>query len=228
MISHAHKAIFIHIPKCAGTSIESVLGHHDLYQGYRRQDHRTIRQLRPPPNPALALARRQLCRMRQASRMLALRAGFPYANPRNMLTVTRAQFDSYFKFAFVRNPWDRIHSAYRKLMAGDWRRPEYGIDAPMDFDAFLERFAGHPRLKPQTEFICDEDGTVLVDFIGRFETLQEDFDRVCDRLGIARVTLPHHIRGPGGDYRQAYSARGRELVAHHFAAEIALLGYRFA
>ncbi|MBZ0123955.1 MAG: sulfotransferase family protein [Roseovarius sp.] len=227
MISHQYKAIFIHIPKCAGTSIEAALGHHADFAGYGRQDHRTIRRLKPHPNPVVAAARRQVCHLRYASRLIAARAGFPYRNPRSMLTVTRAQFDAYFKFAFVRNPWDRLYSIYRKLMAGDWKTGEYGIDAPMEFDEFLERFAADPQLKPQTEFICDEDGAVLVDFIGRFENLNRDFATVCDRLGLDRIALPHEIRGPGGDYRTAYSAAGRDLVARLFAEEIALLGYDF-
>lgn len=227
MISHEYKAIFIHIPKCAGTSIEAVFGHHADFAGYGRQDHRTIRRLKPHPNPVVAMGWRQVCHLRYASRLIAGRAGFPYRNPRSMLTVTQAQFDAYFKFAFVRNPWDRLYSIHRKLMSGDWKTGEYGIDAPMAFDAFLERFAGDPRLKPQTEFICDENGRVLVDFIGRFERLNEDFAIVCDRLGLGHVTLPHEIRGPGGDYRTAYSAAGRDLVARHFAGEIALLGYSF-
>ena len=48
MISHEHKCIFIHIPKCAGTSIESALGHLNNYTGINRQDHRTIRMIEKP------------------------------------------------------------------------------------------------------------------------------------------------------------------------------------
>lgn len=47
MISHKHKCIFIHIPKCAGTSIEKTLGHFEDYSGRNKQDHRCIRMIEP-------------------------------------------------------------------------------------------------------------------------------------------------------------------------------------
>lgn len=228
MVSHDLKTIFIHIPKCAGTSIEHVLGHHADFSGYGRQDHRSIRRLKPSSNPLRGSAERLFGRMRYLSRLIALRAGVPYRNPRNVLSVTPRQFDDYFKFSFVRNPWDRAHSIYRKLMAGEWKTGEFGIDAPMEFDAFLERFAGGWMMLQQTDYICDSDGTLMMDFIGRYENLDEDFAEVCNRLGIDRIKLPRHIQGPGGkSYQEAYSEFGRDLVARVYRTEIDLFGYEF-
>uniref|UniRef100_A0A1D9FVM8 Sulfotransferase family protein n=1 Tax=Moorena producens (strain JHB) TaxID=1454205 RepID=A0A1D9FVM8_MOOP1 len=48
MISHEHKCIFVHIPKCAGTSIEHLLGHFDDFSGRGGQDHRSIRTIEQP------------------------------------------------------------------------------------------------------------------------------------------------------------------------------------
>ena len=59
MISHKNKYIFIHIPKCAGTSVEKALGQDDDGIHKDLQDHRTIRQLELPVNPSEVLKSRK-------------------------------------------------------------------------------------------------------------------------------------------------------------------------
>jgi hypothetical protein len=97
-------------------------------------------------------------------------------------------FDAYFSFAFVRNPWNRMVSMYRYL----------GFGTRCDFKTFVkERFERDLWsdmfwfVRPQCDFIHDQDGNRIVDFVGRFETLQEDFNRVCGRLGWPETPLPH-------------------------------------
>jgi hypothetical protein len=74
--------------------------------------------------------------------------------------------------------------------------------------------------------ITDASGRLLVDFLGYFETLAADFQRVCQRLDLL-VVLPHVNQTRHQDYRSYYSARTRKLIAQHFAADVELGNYTF-
>lgn len=102
--------------------------------------------------------------------------------------VSQEVFDSYFKFSFVRNPWARIISEY------NFR----GHSRSYDFKTFLFKHLPKPSEKdeylhilPQYDFLFNDDGEQLVDFIGKHERLQVDFDKVCKEIGVAESALPH-------------------------------------
>ncbi|MEY4195881.1 MAG: hypothetical protein RLZZ226_2249, partial [Pseudomonadota bacterium] len=78
----------------------------------------------------------------------------------------------------------------------------------------------------QSEMITDANGKLLVDFLGRYESLAADFDRIRDKLGIAE-RLPHVNKSQHEDYRNYYNDHTRDLVAEHFQTDIALFGYEF-
>jgi Sulfotransferase family len=155
------------------------------------------------------------------------------------LVFNAAEFQSYFKFTFVRNPWDRLYSAYRFLSAGgmndlDRSWSEKHLAGVEDFEAFVlealprrsVRRAVH--LRPQVQFLRNSiTGKIGVDFVGRFERFDEDFATVAQRLG-KDVSLPH-MNGSRfqGDYRSAYSSRMRSVVDSVYAADINAFGYQF-
>lgn len=119
-------------------------------------------------------------------------------------------FEDAFKFAFVRNPWDRYISAWTQMNEG--KPAKIGISAPLQ------------HFRPQHEFICDEDGNVLVDFVGRYENLTEDWTWVCDKLGVPS-DLAHHRPGDHGPYREYYTPETWAALAEFYAMDIELLGY---
>jgi hypothetical protein len=133
-------------------------------------------------------------------------------------------FESLFKFAFVRNPWDRMASWHRYVLATPshhlYRRTKAG-----DFDAFLQRMARRLQ-RSQWCMLVDSKGRMRLDFVGRFERLHDDVREVARRLQLPKLELAPAAAAPR-DYRSLYSEAGAELVAKAFATEIEYFGYRF-
>jgi hypothetical protein len=139
--------------------------------------------------------------------------------------LDRAEFDRLFKFTFVRNPWDWQVSLYHYALQSP-RHPQYKLMKSMaDFDAYLE-WRVSEDLKLQSNFVCDEDGNLLVDYLGRFENLNDDFKHVCGKVGIP-YNLPFINQSKRRHYAEYYSDRGRALIEEAFAPDIERFGYRF-
>lgn len=225
LISHSHRCIFIHIPKCAGTSIEDALGHFAGYTGRGAQDHRSLRVIEEPL-PLLRVFRgvENVTHLRR--RLLARLGRHDGANPANRLRVNSEQYRRYFKFSVVRNPWARAYSWYSNVLRDPQHRREHGLTEPPSLRLFLERHAGRGMLRPQLEWLRAFDGSIPLDFIGRFETLEADFRTICSRLGVER-SLPHRVAGSGADYRSVYDSFSRDLIAERYEEEIRLFGYAF-
>ncbi|MFT5758739.1 MAG: hypothetical protein ACI9LM_003487 [Alteromonadaceae bacterium] len=233
MICHQDKCLFVHIPKTAGQSIESVFVKR---MGLTWQDREAL-LLRPnvdinagPPRLAHLFASEYIkCRH-----------------------ISREDFNRYFKFSFVRNPWARIVSEY------NYRRNHSDSRYQCDFKTFLfEQLPTarddnyslakdyHRHILPQVDFLYDNDGRCLVDFIGKFENLQRDFDKVCQRLEIAPQALPHKNKTGGKQrlktllkkvlqqeekrqhYSHYYDDQSRDFVAKLYVKDIEVFDYHF-
>lgn len=146
--------------------------------------------------------------------------------------------DNPFIFCFVRNPWDRLVSSYFYLKNGG--DPIYSADAD-DFDFYFGSFTlfkdmllnwsnsfyNQIHFKPQYEWVCDDDDNILVDFIGRFENLQQDFNIVCDKIGTPQQKLPHTHKSKHKHYTEYYDDETRQIVAEKYAKDIEYFGYEF-
>jgi hypothetical protein len=141
-------------------------------------------------------------------------------------------FDRYFKFAFVRNPWDLMVSMYHFVLREPDAARHDEVKALGSFDAFVEWVVSTPNPFPkgvtrlQSEMIADADGNLLVDFVGAYENLAEDFGEVARILGI-RAGLPHVNQSVHRHYRTYYNDTTRAIVAEHFRPDIERFGYSF-
>lgn len=166
MLSHEHKCIFVHIPKAAGISIEQVFldalgldfAHRDsLLLGIANRDGKG-------PKILSHLTAREY-----------VECGY----------VSQGTFDAYFKFTFVRNPYDRVYSFYKY----------FGFANLISFDRFvideLPRLFSDPRfiyfVKPMVEYVCDDSGKTLVDFVGKVESIDRDFEVVAAKMKLGEA-----------------------------------------
>jgi hypothetical protein len=141
------------------------------------------------------------------------------------LIARRPDLAGHFKFAFVRNPWDRLVSFH--VYAREKLRPTYPQMQGVDFGAMLrllDRDTAWMRelfvMRPQTDYAAGAD------FVGRFEDMDGDFARVCRQLNI-RAALPRMNTSRHGAYAGYYDKWGRDFVAARYAQDIQEFGYAF-
>ena len=216
LISYKYKFIFVHIAKTGGTSIRSALNRFVL-----RDPFRWIQMF-----------------INRISDLTNHRAGIKI--PRHASIVVAKEllpedkFEGFFKFAFVRNPWDLQVSSYHHIR----RERPHLIEHIKNFEDFLKwkleadrpyHYILDASKRPQWYSLIDVDGRCLVDFIGRYENLNRDFEEVCRRIGFKRVPhLPHRRKSKDRrDYRYYYNDKSIELVAKHYSIDIEKFGYEF-
>lgn len=196
--------LFVEVPKTASTSVSDVLKPHALAL-HRTQFRRFTSNLPFRENPA-----RLYIRKHDPAYWMRTKLGGDL-------------FGSLFKFGFVRNPFDRLVSAFEFGKQHEGRASAAGTFS--DFLEFARRH--HTRYgRDQTYFLADPAGRLLVDKVYRFETLQADLEDVLSRLHIAGE-LPHRLKTRRRHYSEYYSARDIERVKDVVARDLEYFGYRF-
>ena len=190
--------VFIHIPKAAGTSMNLAL--YGRFMGHAR---------------AIDVAR--------------------WAPP----DVRRIP-----SFALTRNPWDRLVSAYRFAKRGGgidgtnggrvWKPEQYRVPEFQTFERFVREWLVRRDVRkldfsfrPQSLFVCDRLGGIIVDHAGRVEDLAPTMDFIRDKLGRIPSMPRSNRSGEPLDYRRFYTPDLAELVGRIYARDIALFGYDF-
>jgi Sulfotransferase family len=206
MISDRHKCIFVHIPRCAGTSVESVLwpgerGEAELWMGFVDRHHN-----RYQTGGLQHLLARQI---REA--------------------VGARRFDSYFKFAVVRNPFDRTVSQFAYMQLRPDLRSFVELGTGASFGEYLEAIQRrrHVQWEPQCSFIHGESGELLVDCLVRFESLERELRPLLARFGVYCREVPHENLADRTSYSDYYSDESRALVEDLYRSDIDRLGYEF-
>ena len=199
MINHKHKFIFIHIPKCAGTSVERAFNGKDGWDNNNKlwKQHATIKQIK------------------------------------NFYTTPK-QFNTYFKFTIIRNPFDRIVSSYH------WLAPKVKAEINNNtFYDFVTRQGAFKYLLFDKEFylkenryhqiksICDYILPIKhIDYIARLETLEKDWMYICDKLNI-NINLPYIHKQRRKPYREYYNKITREIIEERYKTDLYLFNYKF-
>ena len=202
MIDHDKRLIFVHIQKTGGNAICTALGE------------------RPSPPEKHFFAR-------------------------DLIEVYgQHNWNTYFKFAIVRNPWDRLVSWWSMIDANrsvlekkqHWSNfQRFIVERARTFDEFLENCDVEINDKDgkkwiyrnQIDYLADTSGRLLVDYVGRFESLQQDFDFITKKTLGHSVPIPHVNRSQHRHYSKYYTPELVDKVAHRFQRDIKLFGYVF-
>jgi hypothetical protein len=148
------------------------------------------------------------------------------------------EFSNYFKFSFVRNPWDRVVSAYEFLKAGgineaDRRWTEEVLSQFNSFNDFIVGWLaetegyGEIHFMPQYEFICLGGTKPQVDYIGRFEQINKDFTKICNKIGVQKELSDNNKSSRHSDYKKYYTKETEEVVEEVYSEDIRMFGYSF-
>lgn len=148
--------------------------------------------------------------------------------------------EEFFKFTFVRNPYDRIVSLYEDKINVEESDLDYFRDRKefypqMSFKEFVKVISKIPdeeadrHFKSLSDFITDENGEGFLNFIGTVENIQEDYKTICDILEIKNPEPLPHIRKSKRkkDYREYYDEETKKLIQKRYKKDFELLGYKF-
>ena len=229
IVSHKHRFIFLKTLKTASSSMEIALsklcgpddiitptrGDLDVQRAVSGQNYR----IDHPLKPKIPLWRKLLGRKEKYYHPTV---GYFEHIPawRVRAYLGEEIWNSYYKFCFERNPWDRQVSLYFYKTRDITARPS--------FEAFLRR--RQRAYIPNFDIYAIDDG-IVVDRVGRYENIAGDFESILSELGLdGQVSLPHanvtKVK-PIKSYREVYSATTRQMVAEWYSREIEALGYEF-
>ena len=206
IISHQHRFVFAAIPKTGTHSVRQALREHlsadDLEQVGLFVNKRF-------PFEELAAIKHGHISLEQIRPFLGEQA-----------------FADYFKFAFVRNPFDRFVSycAFMTRADGAFLKNPQQV---MRYILFKARPLQHVLFQPQHTFVTDPEGRLLADRIGRVEDMQSSYDAICERIGIPAASLGQVNSSRRGSYRDYYDQALIDGVADLYRRDLEMFGYGF-
>lgn len=155
------------------------------------------------------------------------------------LCFSQSEFESFFKFTFVRNPWDRLLSAYLYMKDGGRNKQDHDWSSQFlspynSFDEFVSGWVNEANVRrglhfrPQYEFLCANGSTPEVDSICYFETIAADYEYVRSIIGTgSELVARNRTANKKKDYRHYYTKRTREIVEYVYRDDIRIFGYDF-
>ena len=224
IISHRKKFIWIHFPKCAGTSIRELFQTNPIFQA-------------------------DILPMWHTQKPINWKEEYPKVDTnlwthssardiKNYLDERGYRWDDYFKFVFIRNPWERAVSEYeyyRQIMDKDKFKTDFNIkiteiainQPPPNFIMRNKGKSWRPH-----NYIFDKDGKLMVDFVGKVENIEQDFEKIVKKiLPNAKITqwrLPHmNATTKNKSYRDYYDDESIEYIRNRDAKIIELGQYEF-
>ncbi len=204
IISHKLKCIFFAIPKTATHAIRIALRPH-LDEGDEEQVGLFVKKKYSDPDIAKISHGHITCQQLKA-------------------VLEPEIWDSYYKFIFVRNPFDKLVS-YCAFM--NKNNPDFH-ETPQAYmyNALMSRKTSkHILFQPQADFVNDENGESMVDFVGQFEDLQGGYDHICKHLGIESAPLEEVNGSKHKDYKEYYNEELVEMTAAKYKVDFESFNY---
>ncbi len=220
LISHTQKFIFIHVPKTAGTSVMNMFLPHARLIDRLVYGGGAVSTATKVFNRVFALVPRGNRHFtgyhkHEYARVVARKMG-------------EEAFKSHYSFAFVRNPFDWTVSRYLYICQAKGHPLHQRVSA-MDFGEFVEMDVAESDYT-QSDFVCDEGGNIMVDYVARFENIEAEIATIAEKLQLSPLELPHANPSKarkGKSYRDYYTAVSKELIARKFQGDLDTFGYEF-
>lgn len=244
ILSHRHRFIFVHVPKNAGTSVTTFLAPHlgpfDLMLGSRAEARArgvkpnlrstlTVLRERSPVSVVRALVKhRNLDSLNNA----AIRRRYKdrladHSSATQIAAFDPAAWQDYFSFCVVRNPFERVVSIYNWRYRAARERPTFSAMLRM----LAEGRGDAEHIDWRSWDMYTENDRIIVDFVLRQETLEDDLDTVCERLSLptnsGRLTREKSNNPTKIDLTSYYQPGDKVLVERIYEREIEHFGYRF-
>ncbi len=213
LISHQHRFIFVHIYKNAGSSIVTALLPYATYNRSHLWLVKLVSRIKRAPLPLPGVLNPSPMHYHASAQEVANRLG-------------RELYDRYFSFAVVRNPWDWQVSLYHYALKHPTHHQHEFIKSLGDFSEYIRWRCSQER-RLQKGFIYSQNGNPLVNFIGRYENLEVDFRKICERIGIRVPPLPRLNVSRSRPYQEYYTPETIDLVRKAFVEDIETFGYDF-
>jgi hypothetical protein len=206
IISHQQRYIFFAIPKTGTHSVREALHHYSADDDWEQQ----------------ALFAESVIPIAEIAE---IKHGHISVSQLNSV-FDQQQWSDYFRFGFVRNPFDRFVSTCAFLNRQNSRfqaNPLLWMKMALDRPAFRQRIL----VAPQSDLLTGANGELGVDFVGRYETLQASLDAVFEHLDLPMVELKVRNRSEHAHYREYYDDHLRRLVAQFYAVDLQRFDYKF-
>ncbi|MEH0157673.1 sulfotransferase family 2 domain-containing protein [Limibacter armeniacum] len=148
--------------------------------------------------------------------------------------INSNEWESAYKFAFVRNPWDKVVSHYKYRVKTNQCNM---LNSPIGFNEWVECTYGNKKdyyyydnpimFQSQLDWLKNNEELIDVDFIGKFERIVDDFKIVANNIGLENCDLPHLNKTKKVNYRDYYNDNTAGIIERHFKEDIMKFGYEY-
>lgn len=190
------KSVFVHVPRTGGTSVEQILRPHTT------------------KNPI-----------------------FGHTTAVEFQMMFPEEWENYYSFGYVRNPWDRLASSFFYMQRSHRESffvKNFVLPYRLDLSSFIMNVVRDSpssifmieHLRPQFHYLCNTDRSLAVDFVGRFESINEDWKIIADKIGLEE-SLPHTNHSNRKHYSKHYTSEAAEVIAQVYKDDIEIFDYRY-